>query len=264
MENWKIFEINCLQYLNDTFANERVLFLSTGGSNSNTPDICVCVDNKQAFNIEVKSASAQSGQFVVLQENDKFDFSCRNKSQSQDAIPFIDYMNNNFDKYKNAGTAGVNVDLPKEEFLSWIISHYKSKNEQFVITKKDDNFIIFPIDKYGDYFETTCKYRVKKSGSSDIPAKHISQILEHFELLDSNARIVSEGKKVYLDTIHQMIIKEIFSVGQNKYMVSDIIDGKYYIRKLSNTFNANIIFTIKLKQDQQQSDLELFKKELLK
>ncbi len=262
MGSWQEFEKECLAYLQDTFSNERVSFKATGGSDSNAPDIKVYLDGLNKFNIEVKSASAQSGQFVVLQENGQFVFSSKNKSSSDEATPFINYMNNNFDRYKNVGTAGIAVDMPEQDFLSWIINHYRSKNEQFVITKNNKGFVLFPTEKYGEYFKTSCVYRIKKSGSNDIPKSYIDKINERFSLFDKNATVFAEGKKVYLITTKSMSVKDKFTIADEEYMVSEIIGNAYYLRKLSKTRNANIIFSISLQKEQDEADLIAFKKEL--
>ena len=71
MDAWKSFEKECCDYLNRAYGNERVQFVWDGGSDSTSPDIMVFINGRNAFNIEVKSPQAQSGQFVVLNENDE-------------------------------------------------------------------------------------------------------------------------------------------------------------------------------------------------
>lgn len=42
-------------------------------------------------------------------------------------------MNANFESYKNVSTSGIDLEMDKNEFNSWIVKHYLDKNETFVI-----------------------------------------------------------------------------------------------------------------------------------
>ena len=42
-----------------------------------------------------------------------------------------------------------------------------------------------------------------------------------------------------------------FTIGENEYMFSLRDENYYEIRRLSNTFNANVIFSVKIKNNQQ-------------
>lgn len=53
-----------------------------------------------------------------------------------------------------------------------------------------------------------------------------------------------------------------FSVIDSDYMIRLVSDDIYRIRKLSNTYNANVIFSIKLKREQEPSDLLEFESHL--
>ena len=95
MENWRKFELECVDYLNKTYGN---YFSHLGFSDSTTSDIEYKKDEK-SFCIEAKMPSAQSGQFVLLPDSDKkeFVFSPRNKSKIDENVEFIiDHMNKNF------------------------------------------------------------------------------------------------------------------------------------------------------------------------
>ena len=59
-----------------------------------------------------------------------------------------------------------------------------------------------------------------------------------------------------------MRIKEKISVGKYDYMVSSIDEHGCYLRRLSNTNNANVIFSISLKREQDLRDLKAFEETL--
>ena len=46
-----------------------------------------------------------------------------------------------------------------------------------------------------------------------------------------------------------------FSVNDADYMIRAFDENIYRIRKLSNTYNANVIFSINLKNQQEKNDL---------
>ncbi|MCT7850829.1 MAG: hypothetical protein N4Q26_01805, partial [Lactobacillus iners] len=74
-------------------------------------------------------------------------------------------MNKYFEKYAHVDSIGQNIDIDPKIFNEWITNAYKDKGVKFMITKGKD-YIIFPINQYGNYFFITAKYRIKKSGSS--------------------------------------------------------------------------------------------------
>ncbi|MEG1668604.1 hypothetical protein [Chryseobacterium sp.] len=258
MSNWEDFEKECCEHLNKTYGCNGVSFSTSGASDSTAPDIEVTKNNNKLFNIEVKMPQAQSGQFVVLERDGLFVFSDKNKSNEEDALPILQYMNENFEKYKNASTAGVALEMDIEQYVKWVVKHYISKNEKFVITKQGANFVLFPIEKYGEYFNTTALYRIKKSGSQDVSSSSVDEVKEYFVSFDKGASLLFTGKKLYVATKKQMKLKARFLVGDKELFVSKIEDGVYYLRKLSNTRNANVIFSIQLKKDQDVNDLISF------
>lgn len=262
MGNWQKLEIDCCNYLNNRYGSAKVKFEVTGGSDSNAPDIKVFINGLNKFNIEVKSSSAQSGQFVVFEQKGSFVFSSRNKSDEEDASTILQYMNVNYDKYKNITTTGVKLEMKDAEYISWVVRHYLSKNETFVITKYDNSFVLFPTNKYGEYFYTTANYRIKKSGSQDVTKSSLQLLKNYFLSFDEESILFYKGKKLFIVTEKKLGLKEKFFVGDIEFMVSEIIENEYYIRKLSNTRNANVIFSIKLKKQQDSFDLKLFEKEL--
>lgn len=258
MKSWQQFEQDCLKYLQKTYGNKNVRFEADGGSDSGAPDIRVYINNVNKFNIEVKDSKAQSGQFVVLIENDHFVFSAKNKSNEEDALPFLEYMNANFESYKNVSTSGIDLEMDKNEFNSWIVKHYLDKNETFVITRGIKGYIIFPTEKYASYFDTSSNYRIKDSGSTNPPKKYLDSLKNYF----SPDTLEYRGKYLVLKTNKQYKNKERHVVDNQIFLISENVEDGYKITKKGKTKNPNVIFTIKLKQQQVDTDLFSFEEAL--
>ncbi|KXS38617.1 MAG: hypothetical protein AWU54_2209, partial [Candidatus Frackibacter sp. T328-2] len=109
MNDWEKFEIKATDFLNRNFKNTQLEFKRTGKKNSLAPDIKIFNNNNHIFNIEAKLSPAQSGQFVVYKNNNKFIFSenniCDNNRYTK---KIISYLNKNFSKFENGG------DLPNK------------------------------------------------------------------------------------------------------------------------------------------------------
>ena len=260
MKAWQRFEDDCCDYLNETYGSRRVRFVVNGGSDSTSSDIKVYINGINKFNIEVKSPAAQSGQFVVLNENGKLVFSPRNKSNIEEAKPFLEYMNAHYDRYATATKAGVDLDMEPDECNQWIINHYLQKDSRFMITRGGDSFVIFPIEEYGKYFSTTCRYRIKKSGSMEVP-RFIAESIAG--LFGGYSYRFEYGKKLCIKSNRRYDKGDRLTFGLYDYFVSAVLpDGALYIRRLSNTCNANVIFRITLKAGQEEDDLEEFIKSI--
>lgn len=249
---WKIFEEECFDYLKNTYKNTKFRYL--GKADSTISDIEVIDKN---FFIEVKSSKSQCGQFVVLENENVFQYSYKNKTcinkYSED---IINYMNRNFLKFNNAGTNGVDIDMDKKVFASWIINYYKTKNTKYFITK-GNNYIVIPLEKINEYFDITACYRVKKSGSSNPSIKNINEIADFFKYNSINFELKINDKKLYIITEYHLDKK--IKINNYSYQFNNINKNIYNIRKLSNTNNANVIFSIKLiKNYQKEEDLRLF------
>lgn len=252
MDNWKIFELDCTDYLNKEYGEN---FTHLGFSDSTVSDIKY-ENNSKLFYIEAKMPSAQSGQFVLLPdyENKEFIFSTRNKTKQNENTDFIiQYMNKNFERYANAGTTGEDIGIDQKIFNSWIVNTYKEKMVKFFITK-GDNYIIFPIEKYDEYFSITAKYRIKKSGSSKVPKRSQKDVLEKIKSMSIKLKLLDDFEIESSQDLNKMK----FKVLDSDYMFSHKKDNIYRIRKLSNTKNANVIFSIQLLKEQDSADLKNF------
>lgn len=254
MKNWEKFEIDATDYLNKTFS-EYASFIHNGKSNSKVSDIKVITKAENIFYIEVKKAKSQSGQFVlkINKNTKKFLYSDKNNNPVNSyATEIINFMNENFDNFDNVSTKGKDIFMTNKQeiFSNWIIEMYKSKSVTHIIT---ENFVIIPLNSFGDYFTVTGKYRIKKSGSSS-PAK--SKIVELKNYLKNKYQIKSFGddiSKLIFSTDNEKIKNTKFYLNETEYMISVVDDTneikKYEIRKLSKTFNANVIFSIELNKD---------------
>lgn len=256
MEAWKIFELNCTEYLNKVFGNN---FHHLGFNDSTVSDIRYD-DGLKSFYIEAKMPSAQSGQFVLHPDEEKgiFEFSSRNKSKMDENVAFIiDYMNDNFEKYATAGTKGLEIDLPQELFGNWITSTYRQSGVEFFITKGDD-YIIFPIEKYVDYFNISATFREKRSGTNKLPKIHHQLAKIKIKHLYTNAEFSTDVKNELFVQLNDKLISNIISLEDFDLYLSHIGNRSYKVKKRSNTKNSNVIFSIKLIKNQSEEDLQSF------
>lgn len=111
-----------------------------------------------------------------------------------------------------------------------------------------NNYTILPIERFSEYFNVSAKYRVKRSGSSNVGKNNISNVLRFINSQDydiEDTRI--NGDKLFVVSTKSLHNKRFILRGY-EYMFS-LRDSEYEIRKLSNTFNANVIFSINLKSN---------------
>ena len=252
MSKWEKFEMECTQYLNNNFG-KYANFIHQGGADSTVPDIFVETTTGNKFYIEGKASPAQCGQFVLLPniENKVFEYSAKNiNSINKYAIKIMEHMNLYFDEFRNAGTAGKEISMENgsQIFSEWIIDNYRGKNVRLFIT---NNYIIFPIEYFTDYFEVNAKYRIKRSGSSSVGKSLVGYFEELFTGETSNKyKITStrkDGSKLFVSSDEDLHDTRFIYKG-NEYMFSRR-GLEFEIRKLSNTYNANVIFSIKLKEN---------------
>lgn len=263
MKPWEQFEQRCYEYLKKLYTTKSTDFKHEGGTDSTKSDIAVIKNGKTDFYIEVKDATAQSGQFVLLpdESREKFVFSPRNRSlPNQMTNIIIEYMNKNFQRFNNAGTAGQHLNIDSAVFAKWIVEYYKNKHVKYIISYNNE-YIIFPICKFEQYFNVTACYRIKKSGSREPAKKDIHDIKEIIKEHYTTAKFSQKEKKLFVD-LSEKVCKDKFVCEKYIYCLSKQNSGCYEVRKLSNTYNMNVIFAIKLIKNQDKNDLEEFKSDI--
>lgn len=260
MRPGEAFEIECYNYLQKKYGDR---FYREGGMDSTKSDIAVIKNNRIAFYIEAKDTAAQSGQFVLLPDEDTetFVFSPRNKSEPNEMTDIIiDYMNRDFDRFNSAGTAGESLDIDSDIFSNWIIQHYIDKDVKYVISY-GKGYVILPIDKFDEYFDVSAKYRIKKSGSGEPAKRDIPIVIRTISNTYPSAEFYEHGKKLFVN-IQNRISVQRFTLGNFTYYLSEQDTNTYEVRRLSNTYNMNVIFSIQLRRSQDIEDLREFEADL--
>ncbi len=247
MAIWEDFEVECTDYLNKRFG-AYARFIHQGGADSTVPDILVETNSGHSFYIDAKHSPAQCGQFVLLPdlETQTFEYSRLNVNRiNRYAELIMNHMNADFDAFREAGTAGKDIDMQNgsDIFADWIIQAYRDKGTEFFIT---NNYTILPIDRFSDYFDVTAKYRIKRSGSGNVGKSRLSSVMNYISSHDyiiTDSRIA--GDKLFVVS-PQQLHDHRFILRGIEYMFS-LRGNEYELRKLSNTYNANVIFSIRHK-----------------
>lgn len=245
MSKWEDFEIECTVFLNRRFG-EYATFIHQGGSDSTVPDILVQTKTGNSFYMDAKHCPAQCGQFVLIPniETGTFEYSNLNANRINSYAKLImQYMNQSFDEYREAGTAGKDIDMPNgtDIFSNWILQTYQDKGVRFFIT---NHFTILPIEHLQKYFDVTAKYRIKRSGSGNVGKNRLKLVMDY--ILSHNYNILSSrisNNKLFVVSPLSLHNKRFILQG-NEYMFS-LRGNEYELRKLSNTYNANVIFSIR-------------------
>ena len=258
MTEWQNFEKECKEYLESKYG-KYAEFCLKGGSNANISDILVKTKSGRQFYIEVKHCPAQCGQFVLFPDSKtkKFTYSSKNVlpiNESSNCI--IKYMNEHFDKFSLTDTNGINIEINNgsQIFADWIVKSYHHKKAEYIIT---NDFIIFPVEQINKYFDISAKYRVKRSGSGSVGKNNLKSVLDHINanyVIDS---VKTDGKKLFVKS-SALSHNTRFKTGNYEYMFSMRDENIYEIRKLSNTYNANVIFSVELKKQVCTSDEKTF------
>ena len=257
MAVWERIEQECFEYIKDNYSSGNVSFEHKGASDSNAPDIVATLSNGATFNIEVKSATAQSGQFVVFDKTGEFTFSKENTSSETLATPFIEYMNKNHEALQNPGGRGIKLDMPTETMFKWVIGYYNTKNVKFFATKYRGKVVICPTERLKNYFEIGCKYRVKRSGSGNIPKKCVSEVASLF-----GGEYYYDGKYFILKNPSLQLHRKTQGKDRVYYVSKKHAEDGFVITYLSKTQNPNVIFSLKAKKAQSVEDLKAFEEAL--
>lgn len=96
---------------------------------------------------------------------------------------------------------------------------------------------------------------MKKSGSSNVAASNLTELKSILAEHDINGELTFSGKELFLKTALNLDGNKIR--GQKyTYLFKRTVNDKYVIRRLSNTCNSNVIFSIHLKKfSQEEEDL---------
>lgn len=274
-QNWEEFENECYEQLKSLY-NEICELEAYGQSDSTKADIKVITNNNNKFFIEVKDKNSQCCQFVLFPNEEKrcFDFSDKNKVPlTENCKSIIEYMGNHFDKYKKVNTNGLPIDVDKRILYGLVHDFYTAKNVKYFMTKGRE-YIVFPINKFSEYFDIKAFYRKKRSGSSEPNKKNnneeIIQALNE-EKIDCDLEYIKVGNKTRcfihtdqnFDKIRLICDYYTYQFKNNKYsrMIQKNRNYIFELRRLSNTCNPNVICQLTLKKDiQEQEYLKTFER----
>ena len=249
MQNWEIFEINATTFLQDMFTD--FIFKHTGSTNANAPDIEVYDKaSNHLFNIEAKYSPSQAGQIVVIDNMDHFEFSSKSKNSKVTSTNIlIEHLNNNYHLYSNVSQSSIPIHTNTDILYSFIEEQYKAKCNEWIISSKkisdlnSHDVCLIPIKEIRNNFEISATLRRKKSGTSEIPKSFREEAKIIIRSICTNPVFEEQGKKTYL---YGNIGSHPYELPNNLYLSKKDTD-KYEIRKRSNTNNANIMFSLKLK-----------------
>lgn len=276
MANWEKFELECYEKLQKDYGKIAKI-LPHGKSDSTKPDIEIILQNGESFFIEVKSPNSQCCQFVLFPEDKvkSFRFSERNKMKKTEACEvIIDHMTKKYSHYCKPTQSGIAIDVTSDTLYNLVDEYYSPKFVKFFMTKDyDDNYIIFPAEKFKNYFNITSCYRKKKSGSGEPLETHICEIEQALADYSINGTVeitTVDKPRCFLATDDDGLHKKrlictdyTYQLKSNehskKLAASHILTHYYEIRKLSNTNNPNVICQLELKDVQQDiNDLKSF------
>lgn len=275
MEKWQICEAECLKYLQSKYSKAEFMFEAEGGSDSTKSDILFKKFGAVAFYIESKMTQAQCGQFVAFPNLDSKSFTYSRANaypENMYSQLILEKMGEDFERYKNPGTDGIELLMDKSIFYSWIGEFYREKNVKYFIIEKDvgnnnmnpSNFIIFPIEHFQHYFNVSAKYRRKKSGSTNPTENDFTEITkaaksEGFTISEFYSK---DGKHLLVRMDAAPGTYKIIGEKHTFQFKNISVSGKeFVVTRLSNTNNPNVIFSIGLTQEQQKRDLDKFELE---
>lgn len=259
---WERFEADCCDYLANEYG-DKADFIQQGGSDSVHSDI-LCKPfstDSEPFYIEVKSPEAQCGQFVLKADssNQIFIYSSKNKHKLNAYSKYIiRYMDQNYARYSQVRSGSIDLDIPEEIMIGWIQTAYRDKDAAFFMSYANDGYIIVPLDNLHDAFSFSACYRVKKSGSHSLSKTAFNNIYTDIhQLLRPQKTEYVDGKHVML-TLDEPAADPYITIKRKHYYLSRKEGTLYELRALSSVCNANVIFSIRAKEDYQNQHLQEF------
>lgn len=252
--NWKEYEKSATRLLKEKFDKETFKIILQGEEDSTKPDIIItAIDKNKSFFLEVKMPNAQSSQFVLEIDDNKFVYGSRNRYKNNFfSQAIIDYMNDNFKKYNKVFQSGIKIPISEGLINDWIITNLENKGIEYVLSGSVNNERIIPINKFGDYFKTTAFFRRKKSGSRNLAKNKIEDFISSFKnKFNFSPKVIGDGKKSYIKIDKKINDDELHipSISNKRivYYLSRKDQSKYEIKILSSTNNPNVIFRLTVK-----------------
>ena len=273
---WKNFEDNVYDFLKKMLKIENLALGHEGGSDSTKSDIEFLLNNKQKFLLEVKQNIAQAGQFVVCWDAKNKKYAVTDKTKCKlETKAIIMHMNNN-DYYRseenfflgapNGKRKAIELICDKKLMYKRVIALIKTKSSFIASShyERDSNFssenplIIEEIDDLENYFDISGSYRPKFSGTRKLPKKEYGDIKKKFDCVEMNDRLYLETSSISSQKVY---LTEALTFTSNRfdavYYLSDSDNNSFKeIKKLSTTYNSNVIFTLKLKEELKHTDLK--------
>lgn len=253
MKNWQIFEANATTLLREVFNDTNLIFENTGGADSTVSDIKVKRNNTIITTIEAKYSPSQSGQIVLLLNNNRFEFSQASVNSSNEFVTaIIDFMNNDINTYINVGTSAIPIGINSQVLFNWVKRVYSEKGVEWVIASSlynnlnTMNTALIPLNEIDSYFDISASFRLKQSGTSHLSMSRESDFKTHLDCITTNYHLEKQGKK-YLLQLNENIGTNYIS---NEYFLSPTgEDNTFYVKKRGSTKNANVMFSLKLKDN---------------
>jgi len=261
MKKWKEFESSTTKFLNNYFP--EFTFENLGESDSTAPDIKVYTkEGKLLTQIEAKYSPSQAGQIVVLLNSGQFEFSTKSKNPKVASTKIlIDHLNKNYETYSNVKQSAIPIQIDDSVLFSFITEQYRLKGNDWIIASSESsslftaNLALIPLNELPQYFEISASLRRKKSGTSSLAKSMRDKAEEVISKLFDKYKIKVEGKKTFF---HGDIGTHPKELPENLYL-SPKGENVYEIRKRSNTNNANIMFSLKLKNNYEFKSEEFLK-----
>lgn len=252
-KNWEKFEVQCYKKLNSLLNHdESIRIQRNGGSDSTKSDIDIFKNKKLKTSIECKYSPAQSGQFVIMYRNKKFELSSKNKYINNISKDILDIINQENITDNDIKQNAIKINLPNHILKNWIINHYKEKKSELIMTstKLNSYIAIIPFLKIDQYFKMTAVIRKKKSGSRDISKKNIeitkNKIKSHFQNINVKVEYFEiENKKLFVKiNTYPELYDKYYLDNNNLYLSYDALKNMHRIKQLSKTNNSTVIFLL--------------------
>lgn len=246
-ENEKIiYDILC-EYVQEN--NLDVGVKLRGGSNSTVSDIEITKEGFKFF-IECKMKGAQSSQFVLLDNGIEFIESSDNKCGNEFSKEILEFVNKQYNTFKNVETAAIALDLPEKLSYKWIISTLNKKEVKFVACY-DNKLYVARTEDIDKLFAVKGVFRRKRSGTGYLPKCRYTDYLESMPK-DIKTFCTMERFPEFTYTKKPLGKKERYFLSKSDNTVCYYIAGEngvYIAKKRSKTTNPNVIFTLLLKKE---------------